>query len=102
MHVQYMKNMGVRASLAIAIVRHGKLWGLISCHHHEPRLPAYSLRTVAEMFSQMFSLMLDRILIDRSEQLRSRGRHLHDQLMLRLAGGNSLSESLPMLDELLP
>ncbi|QFT76767.1 HWE histidine kinase domain-containing protein [Erythrobacter sp. THAF29] len=101
MHVKYMRNMGVQASLAIAIVRHGRLWGLISCHHNTPKLPPYSLRTVAEMFSQMFSLMLDRILMDRSEQLRTRGQHLHDQLMLRLAGGTSLSESLPMLDEIL-
>ncbi|EAQ28960.1 Bacteriophytochrome (light-regulated signal transduction histidine kinase) [Erythrobacter sp. NAP1] len=101
MHVQYMKNMGVKASLAIAIVRHGELWGMISCHHYEPRLPAYSLRTVADMFSQMFSLMIDRLLIDRSEELRSRGRALHDQLMVRLAGGAKLSEHLPMLEELL-
>ncbi|AWW73623.1 histidine kinase [Erythrobacter sp. KY5] len=100
-HVQYMRNMGVKASLTIAIVRHGELWGLISCHHYEPRLPAYSLRTVAEMFSQMFSLMLDRLLIDRSEELRSRGRALHDQLMVRLAGGAKLSEHLPMLEKLL-
>ncbi|MEO1489671.1 MAG: GAF domain-containing protein, partial [Pseudomonadota bacterium] len=101
MHVQYMKNMGVKASLAIAIVRQGRLWGMISCHHYEPKLPAYSLRTVAEMLSQMFSLMLDRILIDRAERVRTKGRHLHDQLMLQLAGGNDLGGGLPMLDAML-
>ncbi|MDJ0643461.1 MAG: GAF domain-containing protein [Erythrobacter sp.] len=101
MHVQYMKNMGVGASLAIAIVRHGELWGMISCHHYSPLTPPYSLRTVAEMFSQIFSMMLDRLLIDRSERLHNRGRHLHDLLMQRLAGGTSLTSSLPMLDELL-
>ncbi len=101
MHVQYMKNMGVEASLAIAIVRQDRLWGMISCHHYEPKVPPYSLRTVAEMFSQMFSMMLDRLLIDRSEKLQSRGRYLHDQLMQRLAGGASLSSGLPMLDDLL-
>lgn len=101
MHVQYMKNMGVAASLAIAIVRHGRLWGLISCHHYTPRLPAYSLRTVAEMFSQMFSLILDRILIGQMESLRERGRKLHDQLMLKLADGTSLADSLTTLDDLL-
>lgn len=101
MHLQYMRNMGVGASLAIAIVRHGKLWGMISCHHMTPRLPAFSLRTVCETFSQMFSMMLDRMLIERSDLLRARGRQLHDQLMLKLAGGTSLAHSVPMLEEML-
>lgn len=100
-HSQYLKNMGVAASLSISIVRQGKLWGLIACHHCEPRVLPYSLRTVAEMFSQVFSMVLDRMLIRHSEDLRTRGRDLHEQMMLRLAGGTSLSASLPMIDELL-
>lgn len=100
-HIRYMKNMGVAASLTIAITRHDRLWGLIACHHYEPRLPAYSLRTVADMFSQMFSLILDRLLIDETEKLRARGRSLHDQLMRKLADGSSIADSLPILDELL-
>ncbi len=100
-HLQYLRNMGVRASLTIAIVCRGQLWGLIACHHNTPRLPPYSLRTVAETLSQMFSLVLDRMLINRSEKLRSQGRELHDQLMQRLAGGTQLAESLPMLEGLL-
>lgn len=101
MHVRYMQNMGVNASLAIAIVREGKLWGMISCHHYEAKHLPFSLRTVAEMFSQMFSLMLDRILISHSETLRAKGQHLHEQLMIHLAAGSSLADSLPMLDDLL-
>lgn len=100
-HLSYMKNMGVKASLTIAIVRQDKLWGLISCHHNSPRLPPFSLRTVAEMFSQMFSLMLDRMLIDRSEQQKAKGRALHDDLILRLADGKSLFDSLPALENML-
>ncbi|MDY7097257.1 MAG: HWE histidine kinase domain-containing protein [Pseudomonadota bacterium] len=100
-HLEYLANMGVKATLTIAIIRQKRLWGLISCHHYSPKLPAYSLRTVAEMFSQMFSLMLDRILIETSETLRDQARGLHDRLMQRLAGGVSLSDSLPLLDEIL-
>ncbi|MEM6266169.1 MAG: HWE histidine kinase domain-containing protein [Pseudomonadota bacterium] len=101
MHVKYMANMGVKASLAIPIVRQGKLWGMISCHHYEPLHLPCSLRTVAEMFGQMFSLMLDRVLIDRTEQMRARGQLLHDRLMIRLAEGTALADSLPMLGEML-
>ncbi|MCZ8370865.1 MAG: GAF domain-containing protein [Porphyrobacter sp.] len=101
MHLAYMRNMGVGASLAIAIVRHDRLWGMISCHHREARLPPYSLRTVAELLSQTFSLMLDRILVAQAEALRERARQLNDRLLLRLAGGVSLADSLPMIEELL-
>ncbi len=101
MHLAYMRNMGVGASLAIAIVRHDRLWGMISCHHREARLPPYSLRTVAELLSQTFSLMLDRILVAQAEALRERARQLNDRLLLRLAGGVTLADSLPMIEELL-
>jgi light-regulated signal transduction histidine kinase (bacteriophytochrome) len=101
MHLAYMRNMGVGASLAIAIVRHDRLWGMISCHHRTARLPPYSLRTVAELLSQTFSLMLDRILVAQAEALRDRARHLNDRLLLRLAGGVTLADSLPMIEELL-
>lgn len=101
MHLAYMQNMGVAASLAIAIVRHDRLWGMISCHHREPRLPPYSLRTVAELLSQTFSLMLDRILVAQAEDLRDRARQLNDRLLLRMAGGVRLADSLPMIEELL-
>ncbi|AUX68823.1 histidine kinase [Porphyrobacter sp. HT-58-2] len=101
MHLAYMRNMGVGASLAIAIVRHDRLWGMISCHHREARLPPYSLRTVAELLSQTFSLMLDRILVAQAETLRERARQLNDRLLLRLAGGVTLADSLPMIEELL-
>jgi len=31
-HLKYLENMGVRASMSISIMSHGNLWGLISCH----------------------------------------------------------------------
>lgn len=101
MHLAYMHNMGVGASLAIAIVRHDRLWGMIACHHRTPRLPPFSLRTVAELLSQTFSLMLDRILVARAEDLRDRARDLNDRLLLRLAGGMALADSLPLIEEVL-
>ncbi|WP_298307894.1 HWE histidine kinase domain-containing protein [uncultured Erythrobacter sp.] len=105
-HVQYMKNMGVRASLSIAIVRRSQLWGLISCHHDTPRTVPYSLRSIAEMLSHVFSMTLDRILIERTEKLRIRSQGLHDQMLRRLAEGISFVDDLEMfagaLGELIP
>ncbi|WPQ60901.1 ATP-binding protein [Chitinophaga sancti] len=35
-HVQYLKNMGVGASMSVSIIMEGNLWGLIACHHSGP------------------------------------------------------------------
>ncbi|MEM7702670.1 MAG: HWE histidine kinase domain-containing protein [Pseudomonadota bacterium] len=93
-HLRYLRNMGVAASMTLAVMRQGRLWGLIACHHMTPRLPSFSLRTVAESFSQMFSLVLDRMLVDRSERLRSRARDLHSRLMASVTSGHTLGSYL--------
>ena len=40
LHLQYLKNMGVTATLVVSLVREGRLWGLIACHHYSPRTSA--------------------------------------------------------------
>lgn len=35
MHIEYLKNMGVRATLTISLILDGRLWGMIACHHYE-------------------------------------------------------------------
>ena len=59
-HIEYLHNMGVGASLSISIIVGGKLWGLFACHHYGPKLLPYTQRTAAELFSELFSLVLDR------------------------------------------
>ncbi len=40
-HIEYLGNMGVEASLSIALLVDGRLWGLVACHHYAgPRLLA--------------------------------------------------------------
>ncbi|QRR02127.1 ATP-binding protein [Dyadobacter sandarakinus] len=42
-HIEYMKNMGVGATLTISLLQNQKLWGLIACHHYSPKvLPHYT------------------------------------------------------------
>lgn len=36
-HVQYLQNMGVGATLTISLLHEGRLWGLIACHHYSPK-----------------------------------------------------------------
>jgi two-component system, chemotaxis family, sensor kinase Cph1 len=36
-HIQYLKNMEVGASISVSLLVDGKLWGLIACHHRSAR-----------------------------------------------------------------
>lgn len=69
-HREYLRNMGVVASMSISIISEGKLWGLIACHHQTPRRLPRHLRAVCELFGSMFSLQLEVRL--RAEQLEAR------------------------------
>lgn len=51
-HVQYLKNMGVRATLVVSLVVGGRLWGLISCHHYVPRFVHFEIRAVCELLAE--------------------------------------------------
>ena len=57
-HLEYLRNMGVNASMSLSIVIGNELWGLISCHHNTPRAMAADLRAACELFAQIFSLHL--------------------------------------------
>lgn len=51
-HLQYLKNMGVVATLVASLVVGGKLWGLISCHHYTKRFIHFEKRAVCELLAE--------------------------------------------------
>jgi light-regulated signal transduction histidine kinase (bacteriophytochrome) len=57
-HRQYLANMGVVASLPMSVIMRGQLFGLIACHHREPRYLPYALREACELFAEMVSSQL--------------------------------------------
>ena len=85
-HREYLRNMGIDASMSISIIVAGKLWGLIACHHNSPRILPRHLRAVCELFGSMFSLQLEAR--EKSEQFEARlaSRKILQELMLNLAG----------------
>jgi light-regulated signal transduction histidine kinase (bacteriophytochrome) len=54
-HVQYLKNMNVAASMSVSIVVDGGLWGLIACHHRTPKLVSYELREMCKHLGELLS-----------------------------------------------
>ncbi|TRO65073.1 ATP-binding protein [Christiangramia sabulilitoris] len=54
-HIEYLQNMQVGASLTAALISNGKLWGLLACHHNEARFINYYQRQTCEFLIQIFS-----------------------------------------------
>ncbi len=58
LHLQYLKNMGVTATLVVSIVVGGRLWGLIAAHHHTPRNLRPALRAAAGLLAEVMATRL--------------------------------------------
>ncbi|MGF1552968.1 MAG: HWE histidine kinase domain-containing protein [Paracoccaceae bacterium] len=98
-HLEYLANMGVGASLSVSIVKRDRLWGLFACHHRTARLLSPEARAAAELFGQLFAFVLDQRLADVEREEQARARQLHDRLMARLAGGSSIAENFETIVE---
>lgn len=54
-HIEYLKNMKVGASLTAALISNGKLWGLLACHHYSAKYINYYRRQTCDFLTQIFS-----------------------------------------------
>ncbi|WP_139921917.1 ATP-binding protein [Hymenobacter sp. DG01] len=57
-HLEYLRNMGVAATMTISVIQEGRLWGLMTCHHLTPRLISYELRELCLFIGKTFSALL--------------------------------------------
>ncbi|MEL6914543.1 MAG: HWE histidine kinase domain-containing protein [Pseudomonadota bacterium] len=102
-HLEYLRNMGVEASLSVSILKRGKLWGLFACHHMSPRILPYSVRTAAELFGQLFAFVLDQKEADIERAERDAAQEVHDHVMAQLAGGRTIADNFEtLIDSILP
>ena len=81
LHLQYLKNMGVTATLVISLVREGKLWGLIACHHYQPRNLPYAVRAACELLGEALSTRIAAIENYTRAQVALQVRRLEQRLI---------------------
>ena len=59
MYSSYLKNMRVRATMVMPLMKGGRLWGLISCMHHaSPLHVPFETRMATELLAHMVSLLM--------------------------------------------
>ena len=99
MHIEYLQNMGVRATMTISLVRDGMLWGLIACHHMSPRHVGFARRTAAELFAHTLGLLLDRVERTAIADYETRTRQLHNLILATVAEKGSVGDNIAKLSD---
>jgi light-regulated signal transduction histidine kinase (bacteriophytochrome)/CheY-like chemotaxis protein len=93
-HRQYLRNMGIDASMSISIIVGGALWGLVACHHYTPRRLPRHLRAICELFGSMLSYQIEAFEKRAQFSERMSSRLVLQKLMLNLAGADEYARGL--------
>lgn len=94
-HREYMRNMGVRASMSLSLLESGRLWGMLGCLDRAPRSVGFDARVDCEVLGRAVSLQvtaLEQIELARCRDAR-RG-HLDALVAAMRAGEAELLERL--------
>ncbi|MDF0596079.1 HWE histidine kinase domain-containing protein [Psychromarinibacter halotolerans] len=92
-HLEYLRNMGVEASLSVSILRRGKLWGLFACHHYAPFYIGYDMRSAVELFAQLFNYELAQAETDLELAEIDRAQGMHDRVLAQMSDGQDLVDT---------
>jgi light-regulated signal transduction histidine kinase (bacteriophytochrome)/CheY-like chemotaxis protein len=104
-HCEYLRNMGVGASMSISVVQDGALWGLIACHHYSPRALSMDKRVAAEMFGEFLSMQISALVQKRKLAAAEHARRNLSDLQHNVSHGNVadlLRENIHNFAELMP
>ncbi|WP_397568112.1 ATP-binding protein [Schlesneria sp. T3-172] len=93
-HVEYMKHMETAASMSVSILRDGRLWGLISCHHREPKSVSFPVRSTCDLIARVFSLRLSALEHSDEFQRRIEVRHVFANLLGAMADRGDFARAL--------
>lgn len=80
-HIEYLHNMGVKATLTISLIKDGKLWGLIACHHLSEHYIPYHIRIAAEYIGQILSLQLNLKEKSETQITENKLRSIHSSIL---------------------
>jgi chemotaxis family two-component system sensor kinase Cph1 len=80
-HIEYLQNMGVGASMSVSIVINGRLWGLLACHHMGPKRVPYSVRMAADVLAHVLGSMVQSLESQRDVELVERASTVRADLV---------------------
>jgi light-regulated signal transduction histidine kinase (bacteriophytochrome) len=97
-HLEYLRNMGVTASLSMSVVCQGELWGMLMLHHYSRRHVPADLRVACETFAQIFSLQIETKNQAERSVRRIAARRIREQLVAGLVESSDPGAALATTD----
>ena len=85
-HLEYLENMGVTATIGVAVVVHDQLWGVVVGHHWSPKFVSYQMRMAGDFLAQAFSMRISSLLDKESHQMHRDTLDLHAKLCNLMVG----------------
>jgi two-component system, chemotaxis family, sensor kinase Cph1 len=93
-HVEYLKNMHVTASMSTPVIIHSKLWGLISCHHKTPKFPSYEIRAAFELIANVIATQVMSGEKEVYLQNKSQADRIHARLLEKMYASKNIIAGL--------
>ncbi|WP_157578697.1 GAF domain-containing protein [Pontibacter roseus] len=93
-HLEYLTNLNIMASMSLPIIIENKLWGLISCHHKQAKNPAYEERTAMELLTAIISTQLSSKERESNITLQAQLRGVHARLLEQVYNSTSFADGL--------
>lgn len=85
-HLEYLANMSVRASMSVSLVRDGQLWGLIACHNATPRLVPFETREASKHVADELMRHHRKLEVEADSEAQRAMTHRIDALITRIGG----------------
>lgn len=105
-HLEYLKNMKVGASLTLSLVQDEKLWGLIACHHLTPKHLPYEQRLSCQTIASSVSALISAKEFLEEKEKKKHLESIQSELEKRLVGQNDFGKVLvqghPNILDLIP
>jgi light-regulated signal transduction histidine kinase (bacteriophytochrome) len=93
-HIEYLQNMGVGATLAISLIQRDQLWGMIICHHRTSKCPSPELRALCEILGELISSLMAAVLAGEEFSERRTKKALLEVLGTAIKPRNSIGTAL--------
>ncbi|HLW52421.1 MAG TPA: GAF domain-containing protein [Candidatus Angelobacter sp.] len=93
-HLEYLRNMGVKASISISLIRDSSLWGLIACHNYSPRFVPYEMRAACELLGQVVSSRIELLENELKTETKTRTNIFQSRFLGALAESKDLKNAL--------
>lgn len=93
-HIEYLHNMQVGASMSISIIVRGQLWGLVACHNLTPKAVPHDVRTTCQLLGKLLSVRLSALQEQDTNKVVHQQQGMLALLRSAIAGNDTVADGI--------